>query len=681
MKHLFSALVGLMALASSPVAHAQIYEGRTLVETELIADTDAIVPGKPFRVGLKMTIAPHWHTYWQYAGDAGIPAEIAWKLPAGFETGAIQWPIPETILQPEGNLQTFAYSGEVLLWQEIRPPASLQPGAAIELQADASWLVCEELCIPGKASVALSLPVAATARPANAAEFDRWTARLPSKEPPDFSVTWTRSGDQLTATVSPPSGIASVEFFPLPAAEEIIGHTSTKRNGDGTFTVSVESKTDLRGVLAVKGPDGERGWDVTAQATAAPAKSAPVSPASLWTVLAFGFLGGLILNLMPCVLPVISLKIFGFVRQAGQSRRRIALHGLAFSAGIFAWFLGLAAAIVAFRSGDDHGTWGGQFQNPWFILFIATLVFAFALNLFGVFELALPGRAANTLSEAGSHEGYTGSFFQGAFATLLATPCTGPFLGPTLTFAFTQAAPLTFAVFASMAAGMALPYFALAIQPGWIRFLPKPGAWMERLKQFMGFPMLAALLWLLFVMGGLLGVKAVIWTGAFLLTLGLALWIYGQSASPVVKPRARALGLLSALLIAVAGGWLFVGQIFAKDLIAWVPYSQSTVDRLIEEGKPVFVDFTADWCLSCKFNERTAIDTAAVRRAIADQGIVMVKADWTNSNPEITAALQRFGRVGVPFCVLYPAGKSDAPLTLPELLTESIVLEAFGKAR
>lgn len=677
----FLALPLLLLLASLP-ARAQVYKGQTLVEPALLADTTAIVPGQAFRIGLKLKIAPHWHTYWQYAGDAGIPAEIKWQLPAGFEAGPIQWPIPENILQPEADLQTFAYSNEVLLWQKIQPPADLAPGASVELKADVSWLVCEELCIPGKASLSITLPVAASAGAANAAEFEKWTARLPSPDRPDFSVVWSRSGDQLTAHVAPPAGTTSVEFFPLPGRDDIIGHTSSSRNADGAFTLGVESKTGLRGVLAIKGPDGERGWEITVEPSAgARPTAAPISLAQLWTVLAFGFLGGLILNLMPCVLPVISLKIFGFIRQAGQSRRRIALHGLAFSAGIFAWFLGLAAAIVAFRNGGDPGTWGSQFQNPWFILVIATLVFAFALNLFGVFELSLPGRAATKLSEAGSQEGYAGSFFQGAFATLLATPCTGPFLGPTLTFAFTQAAPLTLAVFASMAAGMALPYLALAIQPGWVRFLPKPGAWMERLKQFMGFPMLAALLWLLFVMGGLLGTGAVIWTAAFLLTLGLALWIYGLSASPVVKPRARFAGLASALLIALVGGWLFIGQIFAKDLIAWVPYSKTTVDRLLKEGKPVFIDFTADWCLSCKFNERTAIDTAAVRREIAAQGIVPVKADWTNRNPEITEALKQFGRVGVPFYVLYPAGKSGEPITLPELLTESLVLDAFSRAR
>ncbi|MDD5201055.1 MAG: protein-disulfide reductase DsbD family protein [Terrimicrobiaceae bacterium] len=693
MKSRAALLASMLLLIVSGGAMAQTYEGRTLVEPRLIADTTAIVPGQPFRVGLVLKMAPKWHTYWEYAGDAGIPTQIKWQLPPGFAVGPIEWPLPEAILEP-GDIQVYAYGGEVMLVQTIRPPASLAVGESVELKADASWLVCAELCIPGKAALSLSLPVASSAEPANADAFARTVRSVPSMDAPPFAISWKRAGDTLTGSFPAPEGTTAVDFFPLPAQDQEVGHPKIQK-ADGGYLIRISAKGDLRGVLAIRDAAGERGWYVVAAPSSAGAMPASTGLPTLWAALLSGLLGGLILNLMPCVLPVISLKIFGFVRQAGQSRRSIALHGLAFAAGIFAWFLGLGVVIVAIKASGAQATWAFQFQNPWFNLAIATLVFVFALNLFGVFELTLPGRATTALSEAGGREGYGGSFFQGVFATLLATPCTGPFLGSSLGFAFSQPAPVTLLLFGSIATGMALPYLALSAQPGWVRFLPKPGAWMERLKQFMGFPLLAALLWLLYIIGAQRGPRAIIWAAAFLLTLGVALWLYGLVAAPHVKMRSRLAGIVIALALALGGGWLFLGQLFAQERIAlptatsgdaadgipWQPFSKAAVDKLLAEGKPVFIDFTADWCLTCKFNERTSINVPAVRKKMAELGIVPVRADWTNANPEITAALQRFDRVGVPFYVLYPAGKPDAPIPLPELLTESLVLETLSKAR
>lgn len=669
---------------------AQEYEGKTLVTASLIADTTAIVPGKPFRVGVLLEMAPKWHTYWQYSGDAGIPTSIEWKLPEGWGVGPIEWPLPEAILEP-GDIQVYAYGDKVMLIQQIQPPAEIIE-SNINLEANVSWLVCEEICIPGKATVSRMLPVAGHAEPDNAAIFEEWTAKLPSMDPPPFDVTWQREGDSWVGTVEAPASTEAVEFFPLPAEGEVIGHPKISGSAKDGFTIRISAPGDLRGVLAIKDANGERGWWVTASSPSDSSAAAPSPPStSLWQALLFGFLGGIILNLMPCVLPVISLKVFGFVRQAGQSPRTILLHGLAFTAGIFVWFLGLGLVIVAIRAAGGQATWAFQFQNPWFNIAIATIVFVFALNLFGVFEIALPGRATNALAQAGGHEGYSGSFFQGVFATLLATPCTGPFLGASLGYAFAQPAPVTLALFACIAAGMALPYLLLSAQPGWVKYLPKPGLWMERLKQFMGFPLLAALLWLLYIIGAQRGSEAVIWVGAFLLTVGVACWIFGIVSPPVVPARSRVVGLTLSVLLLVGGGWLFLGDLLAKSRpasvqqasggIPWEPYSKAAVDTLLAEGKPVFIDFTADWCLTCKYNERTAIDVPAVREKIQELGIVPVKADWTNSNPEITEALKQFGRVGVPFYVIYPAGRPNEPIILPELLTESLVLSKLSEAR
>ena len=264
---------------------------------------------------------------------------------------------------------------------------------------------------------------------------------------------------------------------------------------------------------------------------------------SLWQALVFGFLGGFILNLMPCVLPVISLKIFGFIRQAGDHPERILRHGLAFIAGIFAWFLGLGLVILGLKAAGSEVTWAFQFQNPWFNLIIGCIVFVFALNLFGVFEIVLPGRASTALAEVSSQEGYAGSFFQGIFATLLATPCTAPFLGTALGFAFSQSPLVILAMFASVALGMSAPYFFLSAQPGWMKLLPKPGGWMERVKQFMGFPLLATLIWLLYILGNQRGLDAVIWAAAFLLCLAIACWIYGAFCGPLSSVKTRVVSL------------------------------------------------------------------------------------------------------------------------------------------
>jgi thiol:disulfide interchange protein DsbD len=370
------------------------------------------------------------------------------------------------------------------------------------------------------------------------------------------------------------------------------------------------------------------------------------------------------------------------VRQAGESPRHILLHGLAFSGGIFLWFLGLGAVIVALKASGTDVTWAFQFQNPAFILGISALVFLFALNLAGVFEITLPGKTVGAMSELSGREGYSGSFFQGVFATLLATPCTGPFLGTALAVAFAQSGVVIMGLFAAMAFGMAAPYLLLSARPGWMKYLPRPGVWMERLKQFMAFPLFATLIWLFSVLGGQRGVDGIVWAGVFLLFLGIAAWIYGAFCGPASASRSRTIAIAAALLIGVGGGWWAVASGFQdsaeeSDQIAWEPFTQARVDALLAEGKPVFIDFTADWCITCKFNERTAINVAAVRTLIRERGIVPIKADWTNSNPEITAALKRFGRVGVPFYVFYPAGKPDQPITLPEILTESMVLEAL----
>lgn len=684
-------LLFLVLLASA--LPAQVQQGKMLVEAELIADTTAIVPGKPFRLGLHLRMAPGWHTYWENPGDSGLATTFDIQLPDGFTSGPVVWPLPQRLVEP-GDIQVYAYKGEVLLVRSITPPATIT-ASDITLAAKSTWLVCEETCIPGRAEVSLTLPVAADASPANKDAFAKFAAITPSHDPPPFDMTWSPTATGWNLGIRNACDATRADFYPYENSKHPVGHTAPREliSGAADIAIPVGGSAPVQGVVVLD--NGEhRGWIAASSSNApAPQPAKPVRAATgLWTYLLFGFLGGFILNLMPCVLPVISLKIFGFMRQAGDSRASILKHGMAFVAGIFVWFLGLAAVIIALKSAGTEVTWAFQFQNPWFNFVIGAVVFIFALNLFGVFEIVLPGRAAQGIAEAGSHGGLAGSFAQGILATLLATPCTAPFLGTALGFAFSQTPALIAAMFAAIAAGMGFPYLVLTARPGWMKFLPKPGEWMERLKQFMGFPLLATLLWLLYVIGQQRGIDAVIWAGATYLCLGIAAWIYGSFLGPLSSARVKALAAAGIILTLLSGLGYFAGNLFAAaaaktaenapalhtDGIPWVPYSESELQRLLAEGKPVFLDFTADWCITCKFNMRTAIDTRAVREAFARLDIVPMLADWTNSNPEITRKLAQFDRVGVPFYLFYAPGRANNPIILPELLTEQTVLRAIG---
>jgi thiol:disulfide interchange protein len=691
-RYFAGAFLFLLAVAVAKPISAQTYEGRELVKAQLIADTKAIAPGKAFTVGLLLRMAPHWHTYWKFSGDAGLPSEIKWTLPPGWKAGEIQWPIPLRLMDP-GDIETYGYENEVLLMQEITPPASFAD-SSVRLSAEASWLVCERLCIPGSAKLQLELPIAAQTGPANEELFSRYRRSLPQNWPESkvARASWTRSGSELQLAVES-EALASypvVEFFPVPDENVVVGHPHTERGATGkiTFRVPIETQdlklSTLSGIVVfgqdATGPN-RNAWSLARNGPASAAIASLPAASSIWKFLLFGFLGGFILNLMPCVLPVISLKIFGFIQHAGQSRARILRSGLAFIAGIFAWFVGLALLLVVLKSLGREITWAFQFTNPYFVVAMSAVVLIFALNLFGVFEISLPQSANRGLLGWTAREGDAGSFFQGVFATVLATPCTAPFLGTALGFAFTQSGWLIFVMFLAIAAGMSSPYLLLSAQPAWLRLLPKPGAWMERVKQLMGFLLLATLLFLLWVLGVERGVEAIIWTACFLLVLSLACWIKGAFIVPASSPTTRFISLALVLVLVLGSGFYFGAKFQAAKVASgetplagdWRPFTPERLQSEIAQGHTVFVDFTAAWCLTCKFNEATVLESNSVREAFQRRGIIKFKADWTNADPAITKILKQFGRPGVPLYVLYPAGK--APIVFPELLTQSIILD------
>jgi len=687
-----------LTFATVPHGLGQAYQGKQLVKAELLADTSGIVPGKPFTIGLLLRMAPRWHTYWKFSGDAGLPTELKWKLPPGWKIGEIQWPIPLKTIDP-GDIETYGYENEVLLMQEITPPPKIDD-SSVRLSADASWLVCEKICIPGSETLQLELPMSTISQPANTEVFARNRRLLPQKRPGANTATanWSRAGSDLRLKVTSETlgSYPAVDFFPLPEQGTVVGHPTVESRNKNEVVFRIPIESSGKSVSAMAGlvvfsqqPNGEdRGaWEITTPSIASATSPAPVR--GIFTFLLFGFIGGFILNLMPCVLPVISLKIFGFVQQAGQSRQKIFRSGIAFALGIFAWFIALALLLIALKGAGREVTWGGfQFTNAYFVLVLSVIVLVFALNLFGVFEISLPQSMTRGLLSTTQRKDDLGSFFQGVFATVLATPCTAPFLGTALGFAFSQSPVVILAMFVAIAAGMSAPYFLLSAQPAWLRFLPRPGPWMTHVKQFMGFLLLATLLFLLYVLGAQRGLEGAIWASCFLLVISVACWMKGAFVVPTASAAKRGVAVVLMLMLVLMSGIYFIGDKFHSANIAsadsrlrgdWQAFTPERLQAELEQGHPVFVDFTAAWCLTCKFNEANVLESHDVRDAFQRRGIVKLKADWTNGDPVITKLLQQFGRPGVPLYVLYP-GKIGEPIVFPELLTKSMVLEKLDSA-
>jgi thiol:disulfide interchange protein len=691
-------LVAWSLLGFASRCPGQVYQGKELVKAELLADTNALVPGKPFTVGLLLRMAPGWHTYWTFSGDAGLPTELKWKLPPGWKVGEIQWPIPLKTIDP-GDIESYGYENEVLLMQEIAPPQKLE-NSAVKLSAEANWLVCEKICIPGSATLQLELPVSATSQPANSELFARYRHLLPKNWPESnvASANWSRVGRDLRLKVTSETlaRYHTLAFFPLPIQGVIVGHPAieSRNRNEVVFRVPIESSeknlSAIQGLIVYSqqaNAEDRGAWRISAAPNVSAANAPPAR--GILTFLLFGFLGGLILNLMPCVLPVISLKIFGFIQQAGQSRRKVLRSGVAFTVGIFTWFIGLAVLLITLKGAGRDVTWGGlQFTNAYFVLALSVIVLVFALNLFGVFEISLPQGMTRGLLSTSERKNDLGSFSQGLFATILATPCTAPFLGTALGFAFSQSAAVILAMFVAIATGMSAPYLLLSIQPAWLRFLPKPGPWMLHVKQFMGFLLLATLLFLLYVLGAQRGLEGAIWASCFLLVVSVACWMKGAFVLPTASTVKRSVVLALMLVLVVISGIYFIGGKFRSTNIAladsrlrgdWQAFTPERLQAEIDQGRSVFVDFTAAWCLTCKFNEANVLESSQVREAFQRHAIVKLKADWTNGDPAITKLLQQFGRPGVPLYVLYP-GKNEEPIVFPEVLTKGMLLEKLETA-
>lgn len=696
-----SGLLSLPALAQdeflNPLGAAA--EKETPATAAILSEAKEIAPGQPFRVALKITHAPHWHTYYLNPGFVGEAPKIKWTLPEGFTAGELEFPVP--IRGESAGFPLYGYEGEAWFLQTITPPASLKAGETVTLSGKASWLVCKEQCVDGDAVLSLTLPVAATTTPdpETAAGFAKADAAMPLKSPA-WEVTASGSGDTVTLHLKGGSGAvaepANVYFFSSNQIEDATKPQVLAKDGASwTLTFPRHEDTDpkpqeISGILKSdngwlegnpsKGlalsaiPIGAPGSTAALPGTATPAADQPSGPpaskTALPAILGLMFLGGLILNLMPCVFPVIGLKIMGFVQQAGHDRKKVITHGLVFAGGVLVSFWALCALMLA----GGIRNWGGQLQNPWVVLSLLLIMLVFALSMFGVFEIGTS--ATGVGGKLSNKDGVSGTFFSGVLATVVATPCSAPFLGAGLAAAVQLPAPLFFLAFTFMGLGLSLPYLLLSFFPSLVDRLPRPGPWMESFKQGMSFLLfgtVAYLAWVYILQVGdqLSGQKSLhVLLGLTVISTGF--WVLGRWAVPYRSAQARGVGRVLAAVLVVSGVIMAKPSpppvvIADAPVIQWEEWSPARQDALLKEGKSVYVDFTARWCLTCQTNKAAAYteDTARLFKA---HGIVALKADKTVDKPEIDAELTRLGQVAIPVNVLYAKG-DPKPLITQTILT------------
>ena len=633
----------------------------------LVTDTDAITPGVPFHAALHLRLAPGWHTYWQNPGEAGIPPEVIWG--PGVSAGPIAWPVPARVA--EGPVTTYAYTGDVLL------PVAATATGPLSLTAHVSWLVCQQICVPEEADFSIDLPVGDPAPSAEAPLFAAAAARSPVASPFAASVghdgTLTLRGEALPA-------VRSAEFFPATPGTIEPATPQTLRSVPGELTLRLrpgdafDAAAPLAGVLVLT---DARGGQTSLDVSARPGGASAVSEEPLGRVLLLALLGGLVLNLMPCVFPVLAMKAVGLARLAGQGQRAVRLHALSYSAGSVLAFMAIGGALVALRAAGAVVGWGFQFQSPAAVAVMAWVLFAVGLNLSGVFSIeggALAG-AGQGLAAKGGHGG---AFATGLLAVVVATPCTAPFMGAAIAGALAAPIAQTLLVFAALGAGLALPYAMLAVVPSLARLLPRPGAWMDWLKQVLAFPMYGAAAWLVSVLSQEAGPAGVMAAAAGTVTVGFAAWLLGRAQSG--SGIARRVGLAFAAIAAVAPAALLPGLQAAPAVSAAADtaeaFSPARLASLREAGRPVFVNMTAAWCVSCLVNERVALSPGAVQAAFTQHNVAYLKGDWTRQDPAISAYLQAHGRDGVPLYVYYPPG--GAGEVLPQILTESGILRQLA---
>ena len=685
-------LIALLLLCAAQV-QAEIQRTDHL-DSQLVAERTTAVPGQTLRIGLRLQHDPKWHTYWVNPGDSGIATKLQVKAPNGVEVGAIDWPAPQRY--DLAGIINYGYGDRALLPVTLRIPEGFAADR-LRIEAEGRWLICEIECIPGKASYALELPVV---RQADQADVDpRWQADFAwadanTPRPAEgMAVTAAMQGERLQLGFSGalPDGIETFEL--LPRTPKVVANPAPplwQRSAEG-WQVGWQQSEFFSGLpesteWVLRGPDTLLALVATASPAAASAgvpgqedavqPAAPVQAASLWLAIGFALLGGLILNLMPCVFPVLSIKAMGALESA-DDRAALRSHGLWYTAGVVLSFLAVAGLLLALRSAGEQIGWGFQLQSPGFVAGMALLLFAMGLSFSGVWELT--GRFTSAGQGLTEGHGARSAFFTGVLATVVASPCTAPFMGTALGVALAQPPLFALAVFAALGLGLALPMLLLGWVPALARALPRPGPWMDGLRQLLAFPLYLTCIWLLWVYGEQTSPLAMAWLLAALVALAFALWLLQRRRGMASRGwrLASALAIVGALGLALAAPFRDAPRaaaVASDDSIE--VYSAERLAELRAAGRPVLINMTAAWCITCLANERVALSSEAVKAALAETGTVYMKGDWTLHDAAITAYLESFGRNGVPLYVHYPADGS-APDVLPQLLTPEIVVAAL----
>jgi len=671
------------------VAHAQSASVKTEhARATLLLSADSVRPGDQIWAALKLELDPGWHTYWRNPGDSGLPGAITWTFPEGVNAGEISWPAPHRI--PYGPLMNFGYDDLVLLPVPVTIADALTTKQTLTIDAAANWLVCAEICIPDEGNFRVTLnvdPAAPTRASAAAAEIEAALTALPKPAP--WPVTLTRQGESVIVEAGPGLTLspgATLTYFPYDGGLiDNAAAQSVTMNGDKVriVTAATPSPLDLPaqtgGLIVVA--DGAAQTSYAFNAPAPGAAATPVMTAEtdvgLWLAVVLAFAGGLILNLMPCVLPVLAMKAFAFAAHGGDDTAARRRDGLAYTFGVMATFGVLASVLIGLRSAGSEIGWGFQLQSPAFVAVLAYVLLALGLNLSGVFQIGagIMGAGESLTQKSGP----AGAFFTGALAVIVATPCTAPFMGAAVGYAMTQPPAVTLIVFQALALGLAAPFLLLSLSPGVAKLMPKPGLWMSRLKEFLAFPMYASAAWMVWVLSQQVGAEGFAAGLAGLLFVALAAWLLGQaqtSGRMNLGAAFAALALIAAVGLTTTVANAPAAASSSASNAGSEPYSPERVQQLRAEGRTVFVNFTAAWCITCLMNERVALSTAEVKQAFADKSVVYLKADWTNRDAGIAKTLASFGRSGVPLYVIY--GQSGgAPQVLPQLLTPGVVLDAL----
>ncbi len=708
-------MLGGLALLSA-ISHAEPFQGEE-IEVELVSESTNVVPGQTLSLALRLTPTEHWHTYSRWQGDSGDATRLSnWQLPAGVVAGELQFPTPTWLPFPGSDLVTFAYEEEVFLLVSIEVPVGLQ-GPTFEASVFAEWQVCDEICLLGEATLTLSLPVQGQSLVRDTQwgrAFEETRANLPLAEH-DVQALFAIAGERISLSFQSAAavfeGASDVWFFPEskrilkpgPLRDVSIASNLVQITHQQARRLLVEGDR-IPGLLSVADAAGRtHGYLLEAvpattenvsgiMALAATSGSGSGAEASqggqgLFSVIFLALAGGLILNLMPCVFPVLSLKALSFASKGQAPRSEQRLDGLAYTLGIIVTFMALASILLALRAGGEAVGWAFQLQAPWFVAILIYLFFTMGLSLSGVYEFGsgLMGVGSNLASKSG----YKGSFFTGVLATVVASPCTAPFMGAALGFALSQSWLVAMVVFFFLGLGMALPFLVLSFSPALMKYMPKPGAWMNTFKEFMAFPMYATVLWLLWVLGMQVGVNGMAIVVGACLSLAFGLWllqkrrfasIFWSTANAVIAGVALLVALyaLQSPLLAVqpdadreaAGDGELSGDHFES-------FSAARLAQLQAAGQPVFINMTAAWCITCLANEQTTLSADSVLQSMRDNNITYLKGDWTNQDPEISAVLDSFNRPSVPLYILFP-GAGKEPIILPQILTPALVIEVFA---